>query len=1144
MAKSAPFSPHEAVLLLDAYLTAIATDQPMMQAVKQASSDLRKMALNNGAEIDDKYRNVNGISFQMERMKSSYAGKTSTKLFTQIVALFRENRSEYDKILKEAKAMVNGEKDTKTLFADWLNQTLPSTHYVSKLFLCYPAIEAFCLKIRVLHQPLFKTTDVETVRRVQRVVNENRLFQLTNNKQMKMMIPAAQYYLTFIKALNEEREKEKKPIVVQAPAPVSVNEEKAESSPKAAEPPRPEHIEKKKHLTVDFCHIDSLAFTKPLSVSYFDKTLLVGGTWAEVYCKLMKALYEDYPTAIPVGKSFSGAARVDFGNYQQALYMNKPKPVCQGLYLETCLSATDIVLRIKMLLDICRVDYENVVIEYVNKNISAKMPVISNPMAQPPIAQNPPALPRAKQKIYVNNAKTRQIDFRKNMRLSYTRPVKVIYFGKHLPIDTSWQDAYIQLVSALYEDYPNVIPIKRSFIGVGRVDLGTREYTRFMTTPKPINSELYLETNQSAVDIVKRMKALLDICHVDYNCVEIYYEDKDIPKRGANKAALHASASNNDWESSNLISSSERKVSNSPSESAFYSFMCDTENMADATCRGYVSAATIAERYAREHHFAHCQIFNCPVNEAQNTINTLFSDADFLKYNRQQHNRFRAAISKLLECMGEKRISLSRSARTVPSSPVPPPRLDLTPFAAVLEQRFVKGFRLGSTLDMKKFNRYYEEIHGTTPNIDDAAIEEAIRSCGIVYEGKVFLPKTMLSDEVKARLLAFIDNTFQSGKSAIYFEALFSEFSEDFLDHYIYNADMLRSYLAFECGDKYVIGKNQISKEAGVNIDPIEEVRACLKAHGEPMEKDALCAALSHLPQSKIINILGSNLEFVRNAKGEFFHADLLALTEDELEDIAALIEDALRAHDYMSGTELMNAIRAKYPSLYEDYAGYSDIGWRDALKYKFGRRFSFRGNIISRAGVTLSMCDVFARLAADAESITMSELLAFAESMGTVVYLDAVYQNALRINEDTFVSKKRAAFQVRETDRILDRFCTGNDMPLSDVHDFGIFPDAGFPWTVYLLESYVAFYSERYTLLHANYNQSCAVGAVVKKSAGYDSLDDLLVNVLADSGIPLTKTDALDYLVNAGYLARRSYTNIEALLLRAGTQRNEERRM
>ena len=97
MAKLIPFSQHESVLLLDAYLNSIATGQPRLQAVKKVSADLRRIAINRGIEIDDVYRNVNGIHFQMASMESAYLGRTvqkpATKLFTQTVALFWETET-------------------------------------------------------------------------------------------------------------------------------------------------------------------------------------------------------------------------------------------------------------------------------------------------------------------------------------------------------------------------------------------------------------------------------------------------------------------------------------------------------------------------------------------------------------------------------------------------------------------------------------------------------------------------------------------------------------------------------------------------------------------------------------------------------------------------------------------------------------------------------------------------------------------------------------------------------------------------------------------------------------------------------------------------------------------------------------------
>ena len=66
---------YEAVILLDGYLEMLRTNRSKMQIVKRISADLRRMAVNRGIEIDNIYRNENGISYQIQSMDSAYKGK-------------------------------------------------------------------------------------------------------------------------------------------------------------------------------------------------------------------------------------------------------------------------------------------------------------------------------------------------------------------------------------------------------------------------------------------------------------------------------------------------------------------------------------------------------------------------------------------------------------------------------------------------------------------------------------------------------------------------------------------------------------------------------------------------------------------------------------------------------------------------------------------------------------------------------------------------------------------------------------------------------------------------------------------------------------------------------------------------------------
>lgn len=75
-----PWNKYETAILLEASLRVIRDKTKKKECIKQVSEALRQMAINQGVQIDDLYRNINGITMQMtimisviERTKSPFA---------------------------------------------------------------------------------------------------------------------------------------------------------------------------------------------------------------------------------------------------------------------------------------------------------------------------------------------------------------------------------------------------------------------------------------------------------------------------------------------------------------------------------------------------------------------------------------------------------------------------------------------------------------------------------------------------------------------------------------------------------------------------------------------------------------------------------------------------------------------------------------------------------------------------------------------------------------------------------------------------------------------------------------------------------------------------------------------------------------
>lgn len=77
-------------------------------AIEEVSGKLRSMAIKSGLEIDEIYRNIAGITFQMYSMESAYVGytmrKPATKLFLEAVKIMREQPQEYEKYCRRPKS--------------------------------------------------------------------------------------------------------------------------------------------------------------------------------------------------------------------------------------------------------------------------------------------------------------------------------------------------------------------------------------------------------------------------------------------------------------------------------------------------------------------------------------------------------------------------------------------------------------------------------------------------------------------------------------------------------------------------------------------------------------------------------------------------------------------------------------------------------------------------------------------------------------------------------------------------------------------------------------------------------------------------------------------------------------------------------
>lgn len=726
-----------------------------------------------------------------------------------------------------------------------------------------------------------------------------------------------------------------------------------------------------------------------------------------------------------------------------------------------------------------------------------------------------------------------KIDFTNIQSLAFTQPTEYSYFEEEQGKVNSWTRLYVQVVKCLMDDYPDVLRsyINRNIGGQGRCDFTDEAGMSSMTTPKKVQDNFYLETNLSATDIAGKIKKLLDLCNVDCENLEVYYQ-----KRGS-AASLTVSAPK-----------IEDCSNSSDSESIKEQFVCwmQQTGSASGTIRSYVSAIGQSSKAANEYGVCDTDLFLIEdANKLQQILDELLKVPVFRKLNAQQHNRFRAAVSKLVAYrsstgtitahtrLEEKLPELKATEPVI--KPQGLPEETRIRYTEILSEHFGEdGYQTGRPIFRGRFKRFYAEKYGCPPAETDNRIDEIMSMVGTKRDDRVFPKQDDIQNDLVMEIVSDVLSAFDSGATAVYIEAVYDKYQQPLADNlHIYNQDALASLLLAHANGKYIQRYSFLTNNwSGANAQ--EDLLRIMKTFHQPQNYAAIHEKAWFLPYERMKTILVTTASIVNVAAETYFYAPNLPVSAVELAYLSSLMNEELSYHSYITDVRLMQLIAEKCPSIAINTDGYTTYGLRNCLGYILRDQFAFDGPIITLKGKELSMADVFTEFAKDHEVLSVDELSALSNEMNIVIYWDSVLSEMIRVSATELVRKDQIKFDVEAIDEILDGICPGDYIPLPEVNLFLYFPNIGYPWNSYLLESYLFSCSKKFRLLHSSFIKTGVYGAMVRKDADVPDYRYLLVDVLSKSNALDSTKEALQYIVDKGYQQRRRYEGIEAVIQEA----------
>ncbi|OUQ18286.1 hypothetical protein B5E82_08850 [Lachnoclostridium sp. An138] len=705
------------------------------------------------------------------------------------------------------------------------------------------------------------------------------------------------------------------------------------------------------------------------------------------------------------------------------------------------------------------------------------------------------------------------VSFTNRRDYSYTLPICVKYFGDSYFVK-NWSAAYVQTVKCFFDDYSNEL---KSLIGKnvgsgGRIDIADEHGKSVLIAPKEIAEGLYLETNYSASEIVRKIECLMDICRIDYSKVIIQY----ISKRHLQK--LEPSVGDYTRRTTNRI------------DREFYTWLTKIEGLAVTTGKSYASGINNCDIFCREHSIGTGRIYGIKsLDEIKHNIDLLVGDAEFQVYNDIQHHRFTAALAKYkkyLESIEDSRVRqyLSGQYSEVGNDLIEINQDEQMRLGKTLElPRFEYGFK-DDGVELYRFRVSYLKVNGIDCPLEDEQLLAAIKKMGFEFQGKIYL----ISDNEKRGIEQRIREFETQGVNIIYYESLYDLKADDYFESKIISPEMLKAIIKSLLPDFRYRGKYMALVQG--RQTEFELVRNDIfRVWGEGILRtfNELSAELPLIPMDKIKVTLAQRPDFIWNSFETYAKVNSFKADENEIKNLVTYIDKECEEHGRISLDEL------PFDNLKAANSEFSDSAFIGCFCRFIEDRFDRNAKVLTRKGTSKDVYTAVIDFCRQQEKCTYDCLIQIAERIAGTIKQPEIIEAAnavmVRINRNDFIADSLIKFDVDRIDTALDHIVMADFMGMKEITTFSIFPFCGYSWNLFLLESYCRRFSKKYRYDTRRANSSNS-GAVVAKSCTFN-YHDIMVHAVARSGRNLSETEVLEYLAETGYIERKRYSDITLLI-------------
>ncbi len=465
-------------------------------------------------------------------------------------------------------------------------------------------------------------------------------------------------------------------------------------------------------------------------------------------------------------------------------------------------------------------------------------------------------------------------------------------------------------------------------------------------------------------------------------------------------------------------------------------------------------------------------------------------------------------------------------ANVLPATP-PKPMLDtavVEQLTAVLSSHFTNGYRLNSPIEMTRFRSFAAEDFCEDIMLADEELKSYIAACGTTFDGKVYA----VSAQAKERIKELAEDYFADGAQVIFFAEFYAKNENWLFEASVVTENMLidilhrlfpkllftQTYFGYTDASVFAALEGEILRVWGYND--------VLLTYGQ------LAGRLRFIPLERIKYALGRNGDFIRSNVETFSHVSRIEIADEERQVIREAVVRECNTRGYASIADLpFSEIEERNYEL--SITAVHNAVYRICLSDKFNKK----GKIVARKGDVFDALTIMKKYCRTIDKCSLDDLLTYEKKLTGEVYrrisMEAGNTVLVRIDKDTYVADIYINFEADIIDEAIELFVNGDYLPLKSFTTFGVFPDCGQAWNLFLLESYCRRFSRKFRFNTASVNSRNA-GTVIRKSCAMDYME-IMTDAVANADVPLKATAVGKFLYESGFKCRSKTAKVNEII-------------